>query len=123
MHVLQELRRLSAAEEFFEQLGVPYDPGVLNVARLHILRRMRSYLDEQGVHAELDETTVREQCRVLLSRAYQDFVVSTPIAERSFKVHRDAMRSSRQAIVELEDLTLVAEVTQDSINNSTCTKQ
>ena len=123
MHVLQELRRLSAAEEFFEQLGVPYDSGVLNVARLHILRRMRSYLDEQGVHAELDETTVREQCRVLLSRAYQDFVVSTPIAERSFKVHRDAMRGTHQAIVELEDLTLVVEPTQDSINNSTCTKQ
>ncbi|WP_338333175.1 nitrogenase stabilizing/protective protein NifW [Acetobacter sp. LMG 32666] len=110
MHVLQELRRLSAAEEFFEQLGVPYDPTVLNVARLHILRRMRSYLDEQGLEGELDEAMVREQCRMLLSRAYQDFVVSTPIAERSFKVHRDAVRPVRQTIVGLDDLTVVAEL-------------
>ncbi|MCP1242182.1 nitrogenase stabilizing/protective protein NifW [Acetobacter lambici] len=114
MHVLQELRRLSAAEEFFEQLGVPYDPTVLNVARLHILRRMRSYLDEQGLEEELDEANVREQCRMLLSRAYQDFVVSTPIAERSFKVHRDAVRPARQTIVGLDDLTVVAELTEDN---------
>ena len=118
MHVLQELRRLSAAEEFFEQLGVPYDPTVLNVARLHILRRMRSYLDEQGVDAALDDMMVREQCRTLLSRAYQDFVVSTPIAERSFKVHRDAIRPSRQTIVGLDDLTIVAELTEDNKKNS-----
>ncbi|GAA3660426.1 MULTISPECIES: nitrogenase stabilizing/protective protein NifW [Acetobacter] len=114
MQVLQELRRLSAAEEFFEQLGVPYDPTVLNVARLHILRRMRSYLDEQGLDTELDEAMVRERCRTLLSRAYQDFVVSTPIAERSFKVHRDAIRPSRQIMVGLEDLTVVAELTEGS---------
>ncbi len=123
MHVLQELRRLSAAEEFFEQLGVPYDPAVLNVARLHILRRMRSYLDEQGVSADLDEATVREQCRVLLSRAYEDFVVSTPIAERSFKVHRDAIREPRQTIVGLEDLTIVAEPTEDSTNQPMSAKK
>lgn len=123
MQVLQELRRLSAAEEFFEQLGVPYDPTVLNVARLHILRRMRSYLDEKGVNAELDEATVRAQCRELLSRAYQDFVVSTPIAERSFKVHRDAIRGAQRTIVGLEDLTVVAEPTQDGENPSMSAKQ
>lgn len=114
MHVLQELRRLSAAEEFFEQLGVPYDPTVLNVARLHILRRMRSYLDEQGMETEMDAATVREQCRTLLSRAYQDFVVSTPIAERSFKVHQNAIRQPRQTIVGLEDLTVVADLTENN---------
>lgn len=123
MQVLQELRRLSAAEEFFEQLGVPYDPTVLNVARLHILRRMRSYLDEQGVSAEQDEATVRAQCRMLLSRAYQDFVVSTPIAERSFKVHRDAIRGAQKTIVGLEDLTVVAEPTQGDENHSISVKK
>lgn len=106
MHALKELRRLSAAEEFFEQLGVAYDPAVLNVARLHILKRMKSYLDEQALDSNPDDTAVRAQCRDMLSRAYQDFVVSTPIAERSFKVHRDAVRPSSGMMIELEDMTV-----------------
>ena len=42
--LIERMRRLSAAEEFFALLAVPYDPQVLQVARLHVLRRMSQYL-------------------------------------------------------------------------------
>src|ERR1017187_5079188 len=37
MTVLEHLSNLSSAEDFFRYLEVPFEPAVLNVARLHIL--------------------------------------------------------------------------------------
>jgi nitrogenase-stabilizing/protective protein len=90
--ILDELRGLSAAEDFFRTLGVKYDPEVLNVARLHILRRMGTYLSQTA--PEADDDAQRAQCRAQLQRAYDDFTRSTPLSERVFKVHRDAVRPS-----------------------------
>ena len=49
MTILDELRQLSSAEEFFAVLGVEFDPAVLRVARLHILRRMGEYLHAEAL--------------------------------------------------------------------------
>lgn len=90
MTTLDELRKLSAAEEFFAFLEVPFDPAVVRVARLHILKRMGQYLD--GADWEgLDDAGVRVLCRQHLEQAYGDFVTSSPIQERVFKVHKDAV--------------------------------
>ena len=43
-NTLETLATLSAAEEFFEHLGVAYDPAVIHVNRLHILKRFNQYL-------------------------------------------------------------------------------
>jgi nitrogenase-stabilizing/protective protein len=94
MTVLDDLTRLSAAEEFFAYLDIDYDPAVVRVARLHILRRMGQYLresQERETFARLEDEQVRLLCRDHLAKAYQDFVVSTPIQERLFKVHQDAV--------------------------------
>lgn len=99
MTVLEQLAKLSSAEDYFRFLGVPYDPAVLNVARLHILRRMGDNLREAGV--EPDEEKARAFFRAHLERAYQDFVKSTPIKERVFKVHKDAIRSTGSQLVRL----------------------
>jgi nitrogenase-stabilizing/protective protein len=93
MTVLEQLSKLSSAEEFFTFLGVSYDPAILNVARLHILRRMGDNL--RKAEAEPDETKARAYFRLHLERAYQDFVSSSPIQERVFKVHQDAVRPKR----------------------------
>ena len=90
MSTLDDLRQLSAAEEFFAYLDVPFDPAVVRVARLHILRRMGEYLNRAGWEG-LDEGGIRAHCRSQLERAYADFVGSTPIAERVFKVHKEAV--------------------------------
>ncbi len=89
--ILEQLKKASCAEDFFALLGVDYEPKVVNVARLHILRRMGQYLFSEDL-CELDDATVTERCKEFLERAYQDFLKSTPIDERLFKVHKDAVK-------------------------------
>lgn len=91
MSVFDELRKLHAAEDFFETLGVDYDPAVVRVARLHILRRMGEYLAKNDLDGATDDD-VRAACKETLAKAYADFVASSPIAERVFKVHKDAIK-------------------------------
>ncbi len=91
MSVFDELRKLSSAEDFFETLGVEYDPAVVRVARLHILRRMGEYLARNDLEGATDDEA-RAACQGHLAAAYADFVASSPIAERVFKVHKDAVK-------------------------------
>lgn len=105
--ILDTLRALSAAEDFFAVLDVTYDPAVLSVSRLHILRRMGAYLRAADMEGA-DEPGAREAARAALAQAYGDFLASSPIAERVFKVHQDAVRPQRAAprpFVPLEALT------------------
>ncbi len=96
--LIERMRRLSSAEEFFTLLAVPYDPKVLQVARLHVLRRMSQYLADTGLEALTDDAA-EEACRLALSRAYADFVASTPIEQRTFKVHQDAVAGTRRGFI------------------------
>ncbi len=85
----QSLSSLSAAEEFFQFFGVPYEQTVVHVNRLHILKRFQQYLRTTPGLADLDSGTLRSRCQELLARAYQDFVRSTPAQEKVFKVFQD----------------------------------
>lgn len=94
MRVLDEMGRLSSAEEFFVYLDVPYEMSVVQVARLHILRRMGQYLkqsEREDAFAGLGDAETLALCRAHLAQAYQDFVQSSPIQERIFKVHQEAV--------------------------------
>jgi nitrogenase-stabilizing/protective protein len=88
--VLEKLNKASSAEDFFALLGVDYDVKVVNVARLHILRRMGQYLAVENFE-DVPEAVVAERCKAVLERAYADFVKSRPVDERVFKVHKDAV--------------------------------
>lgn len=105
MTILDELRKLSTAEDFFRCLGVSYDPAVLNVARLHILKRMGQYLRREKFEG-VDEQTARELCKAQLEHAYSDFVESTPLEQRVFKVLQDAVRPAGETFVPLSTLTV-----------------
>ena len=99
MTMLEQLSKLSSAEEFFCFLEVSYDPAVLNVCRLHILKRMGNYIRQAA--AEPEESMARAHFRAHLEQAYRDFVTSSPIKERVFKVHQDAIRTKVQPLVSL----------------------
>lgn len=93
---VKELGRVSAAEEFFERLGVPFDPKVVQVKRLHILKRFQEYLNQSGAEAGIcsrSEDETRALYRTALEQAYQDFVTGDPLTERVFKVLKDAVPS------------------------------
>ena len=104
MAILDDLRSLSSAEDFFARLDVAYDPAVLNVARLHILRRMGDYLRGAGLEG-LDDAEAESRCRDTLGRAYEDFVSGSPLEHRVFKVLKDALAPPARAFVPLSDLT------------------
>ncbi|MGD0675177.1 MAG: nitrogenase stabilizing/protective protein NifW [Polyangiaceae bacterium] len=108
MSVLDDLSRLSAAEEIFRYLDVPFDPDIVNVARLHILKRMGQYLAKEPL-SELGESDVRARCRAHLQTAYADFIAHSPLDERLFKVHKDAVKPKSAPSVPFVPLTALHE--------------
>ena len=86
----EQLKQLSAAEDFLNFFGLPYQEAVLNVSRLHILKRFYQYMrQEQGLDG-LDEIEMYRRLRSLLAKSYADFVDSTPAREKVFKVLQNA---------------------------------
>ncbi|MBI1209022.1 MAG: nitrogen fixation protein NifW [Azospirillum sp.] len=85
----QEMAGLSTAEEFLDHFAIAYERRVVDVNRLHILKRFHDYLDAEGEFDGFDEEACRAICSGLLLRAYLDFVESDAITEKVFKVHQD----------------------------------
>lgn len=104
--VLAALSRLSAAEEFLDYLEVPYDPQVVRVNRLHILKRFQKYLLQASAPPSRSEEELRLFYRKLLEAAYQDFVHSSALQEKVFPVfHRPSPEKKPvTATVAIEDL-------------------
>jgi len=82
-----ELDELESAEEFLEYFGIPYEPSVVQVNRLHILQRFHDYIDDIQVMPE-EEQARHDLYAGLLNGAYHDFVESDAMTERVFKVFR-----------------------------------
>jgi nitrogenase-stabilizing/protective protein len=87
---LQQLKALSSAEDFLLFFGLPFEQEVLNVSRLHILKRFFQYIRQQNLQTQTDELALFKAYREQLAHAYQDFVTSTPAREKVFKVFQDA---------------------------------
>ena len=87
--IKQQLGKLSSAEEFLNFLGVEYDQRVVNVNRLHILKRFNQYLARHNFIG-VNDAAIKTEYKVLLQRAYDDFVKSDAVTEKVFKVFRDA---------------------------------
>lgn len=93
---LKMLNAASSAEDFFTALGVPYDEKVVHVARLHILKRMGEYLAHEDFDG-LSEEIIAARCKANLQRAYDDFVASSPLDQRVFKVLKEAVEPAKPA--------------------------
>ena len=87
---LTRLKALSSAEDFLQFFGIPFVPAVVNVSRLHILKRFFQYLRQRSADLPQDnEVALFSDYRNLLIQAYSDFVRSTPAQEKVFKVFQD----------------------------------
>jgi nitrogenase-stabilizing/protective protein len=87
--IRQALGQLSSAEEFLNFLGVEFDQHVVNVNRLHILKRFNQYLARHSFSGGNDEA-IKAEYKALLEKAYGDFVKSDAVTEKVFKVFQDA---------------------------------
>ncbi len=100
---IQQLKALSSANEFLDFFGIAYDEHVVNVNRLHILKRFYQYLHKAEGLAELDELGMFQRYRELLVQAYQDFVQSDAATEKVFKVFQDAGGQQHVSLSKLRD--------------------
>lgn len=85
----ERLKTLSSAEDFLRFFGIPFDQKVVDVSRLHILKRFFQYIRQHDGMPEGDEVSMFTTYHDLLVKAYGDFVVSTPAEEKVFKVFQD----------------------------------
>ena len=96
MTFLEDLTEMTSAEDFLNYFGIAFDPTVVEVNRLHILKRFHDYLQRTG-------PTDWEGYAQSLQQAYQDFVISDALTEKVFKVfHRQAGR--REVRIALADI-------------------
>ena len=64
--IATEMSKLSSAEEFLDFLEVEYQQSVVNVNRLHILKRFNQYLARHAFSGTT-EAAIRAEYRVLLA--------------------------------------------------------
>lgn len=101
----EQIQQLSSADDFFQFFEVPYDRHVLDVCRLHIMKRMGEYLADDALE-EQDDKAVFATLRDVLVRAYDDFTRSTPAEEKVFKVFHAKPARADGAFVGFETLTV-----------------
>lgn len=83
------LENLSSAEDFLNFLEVGFDQHVVNINRLHILKRFNQYMALHKFKGT-SEAETRAEYKALLERAYGDFVNSDAVTQKVFKVFQDA---------------------------------
>ncbi|KQB15463.1 nitrogenase stabilizing/protective protein NifW [Rhodobacter capsulatus] len=103
---LTALAKLSSAEEIFAFLGVDPIREVLNSSRLHIMKRFGAYLRDTDMTG-LTEDGIFERARDALLRAQADFVASTPLKEKVFKVFETEAAKRKARFVGLETLKVI----------------
>lgn len=104
MSLKDELEDLETAEDFLRFFGVPFEQRVVHVNRLHILQRLHDYLSKETDLDSLDDEALATRYRAHLERAYNDFVVSSAITEKVFKVHKEQARMMSDRFVPLDQL-------------------
>jgi nitrogenase-stabilizing/protective protein len=103
-----ELKSLIDAEDFFEFLDVEYDEHVVDVNRLHILKKYQTYLEKTDLTGA-DDAGLRSAHRASLARAYMDFTTSNAATEKLFKVFKDEQAKAFVGLDAIEPLTTQAD--------------
>ncbi len=98
----EDMEELVSAEDFLEYFEIPFDASVVHVNRLHILQRFHNYLAAESKLQEMDTSERFTRHKVLLTKAYMDFVESNAQTEKVFKVFH--MNEPQTAFVSVDDL-------------------
>lgn len=98
----EEMEELSSAEDFLEYFGIPFDESVVHVNRLHILQRFHNYLAAEGELTGLEVAERFERHKLLLAKAYLDFVDSDAQTEKVFRVFH--MNEPQEVFVSVDQL-------------------
>jgi len=98
----EDMDELSSAEDFLNYFEIEYDSTVVHVNRLHILQRFHDYMAQSAQMLPDEEESRRAVYKVLLERAYQDFVSSDALTEKVFKVFKT--HGADQGFVPLDSL-------------------
>lgn len=87
---LAEFNQIVDAEEYFEFFQLPYDPQVVNVNRLHILKKFSQFMKQIDANSpEVSQQERLNQYRDALVSAYDVFLSSTPLEQKLFKVFNE----------------------------------
>ncbi len=82
--------RINTAEGYLEFFGIPFEPTVVQVNRLHILKKfsqLKNEIDEKEPGLGAEEKFGRY--RSALEAAYRLFVLSNAVEQKLFKVFRE----------------------------------
>ncbi|BAT52718.1 Nitrogen fixation protein NifW [Nostoc sp. NIES-3756] len=87
---LEEFKKLVDAEEYFKFFELDYDAKIVNVNRLHILKKFSQLISEIDTnHPDLSTEEKLNQYSLALQSAYQVFTESSPQEQKLFKVFND----------------------------------
>jgi nitrogenase-stabilizing/protective protein len=106
--LIADLKQLDSAEAFLDYFALPFDKAVVNISRLHILKRFYQYLSRHGGIEGLPPATAYSTCRELLARAYGDFLTSSGIEQKVFKVFQTAQGEHRVGLDGLRGIRTAA---------------
>ena len=99
---IDEFKQIVDAEEFFKFFNLSYDLEVVNVNRLHILKKFSQYMKEIDDNSpDLSQEEKLNQYSLALQKAYQVFIDSTPHEQKLFKVFNDKPKN----VVTLTEIT------------------
>lgn len=87
---LDEFSQLTDAEQFFWFFDLPYDPAIVNVNRLHILKKFSQLIQQvDATTPNLSESEKLAHYRLALQRAYTLFLTSNSLDQKLFKVFNE----------------------------------
>ncbi len=99
---IEEFKKLVDAEEFFKFFELEYDAKIVNVNRLHILKKFSQLISEIDSNSpDLSTEEKLNQYSLALQSAYQVFLDSSPQEQKLFKVFKDKPKN----VITLTELT------------------
>jgi len=99
---IDKFNQIVDAEEYFDFFQLPYDQKVVNVNRLHILKKFSQFIKEiDENYTDISSSDRLNKYREALEKAYQVFLKSTPQEQKLFKVFNEKPKN----VVTLTEIT------------------